>query len=580
MSSNVKVGLAFFLGLLLLLFVTVAVTDVPIFQKGYVLYVKFGTVDRLDKDASVFFRGVKVGKVKAVTFDTLSEAMNQSIIVTCQIYDENVKIPKDSVFIVEESSLLGGMQLSILRLSKPSKEMLKDGDPVQGNDDPKFMSSLTNATKEINEIIKENRAPVKDTIANLERVSAQLTKSDNTLGAILNERRLYDDVAAVVERLSGVTEKLEQGTIGRLMSNPEIYDDLKTTVENLREASKQIRTEDSTFARIFYDDKIGNNLVSATENLQKFSERLSSGQGIAGMLFSQESNVLYDKILGTVENIEKATETLNDRRNSISRLLYDNGDLYENIFDFTKSLKSVGQKMDGREPDGAKTEKPGTIAMLLADQGNMYNKAVGALDNLNDAIGGIAKLETHMGVGYSYFDRMDYTNAKLSLKVVPRDTRYLLIAANFITPSSPSSPDTLSYNENTTDQGRGFVFMDVMLAQTFRWNETDTNRSNDATLTFRAGLLEGKFGAAVDFEFWNRWRVTAEARYQHKETTFHEEIDGYLGRAYLAMKLFDYFSVYGGVDNFGDHGAGMFGVSVEWVDRDVRSFVGLITLSN
>ena len=576
MSNNVKVGLVFCIGIVLLLFFTVAITDIPFLQKGYSVYVRFNSASGLQKDSTVYFRGVRVGKVRSVTFD-LSNSADQKIVVECYIFDEKVRIPENSIFKIESSSVLGGAQLSILLPApkQPSEECFVDGDKADGSEAPAFIKSLSNLAGGLSGMVDENREPVKKIVSNVEKVSASMTRTDNTVGALLNERKLYDDISHTAEKIGKLADNLETGTLGKFISDPGVYEDIKHSTANLREMTDLMLSENSSIGRLLMSDTLACKLENTVGNIEKITERMERGEGLAGMLFSKGSEEIYESLQSTMSNLEKATAALNDREGSLSRMLYDNGEMFENLHDFTKSLKSVGRKLDGMDERGKKNDKPGTLAKFLDDEGKMYDTALGALDNLNEAIGGIAKMKTNMSVSYLYYPGQEYSNARLGLRIIPRPTRYLWIAGNFITPYEEGE---ISYDQDKIDEGHGYVFMDALLAQVFYWNNLDVDTANDVTLTLKGGLIEGKFGGAVDLDFWEHYRLSAEARFTHKEKKFNENVDNYLGRAYLSLKVFEYFRLYAGVDNFADHGEVMFGVSAEWEDKDIRSFVGLITL--
>lgn len=575
MSNNVKVGLVFFLGLGLLLFFTVAITDVPFFQEGYTVYAYFPRANGLAKDSYVYYRGVKVGKVKDVSFDTSKKP--QQIKVECFVFDKKVRIPINAIFKIETASLLGGSQLSIVQPDEPSSEFLADKESIEGKKQVVLMRSLETTVEDLGALIKENRESVKKTIDNFQGMSDQLNKTDNTLGAIMNERKLYDDIVTVSGKLREAAENFEKGTIGKLLSDDSIYVNFKNVSEDIRDVTQQVRSEKGNLGRLLYDDTLIKNLEETSASLRNVARRVEEGEGAIGKLLSKESEKLYDNLDSTLENIDRATAALNENSSSFSRLLYDSGALFENIEDFSRSLKSVGEKIDGKDSNGNDLENPSTIAKLLDDDGSLFSKAEGALDNLNEAIGGLAKLETHMIVGYHYFTGQDYSRAKIGLRVVPRRTRFLEIAGSYIT---PYDNETITYDQDKIDQGHAYVFMDVLLGQVFFINTDDLDPWNDWRIILKGGLLEGKFGGAIDVDFLRNLRLSVEARYTHKDDKFDENIDFFLGRAYMSMRMFKYFRVYGGVDNFADHGALMLGVTAEWEDEDVKSFVGLATLGN
>jgi phospholipid/cholesterol/gamma-HCH transport system substrate-binding protein len=571
MSGNVKVGIAFFLGLALLLIFTVAITDIPFFKEGYTINAYFESTGGLAKDSNIFFRGVRVGKVKDVDFDT----EEQKVKVVCYIFNTDVKIPRNSRFVIETATLLGGMHLAIDLHMKPVHDYIRDGSRVNGAETKPFsqlIDKFSEVTEGLNNVLKDNRTNVKKAFASIENASNRLNKTDNTIGAMLSERELYDDLLVASGKIRDVAENFDNGTFSKFMTDPTVYENLESITGDMHDILTQMQSKDNNLGRKLFDDTIVRSLESASTKFESMVKSVENGEGIFGKALSKDSEKLYFKLESMLTNLDDFTAALNNKRNSFSRFLYDSGGLFENIESFSGSLKSIGEKLDGRDPDGKKKEKPGTIAKLLDDENVMYDKISGALDNLNEAFGPIAALRTHMGVSYRYYDKQYLQTTSLYLKLVPRKERYFLVGGSLAYPSE-DGPIAADYDD--IGEGKQYIFFDILLAQIFRFNDRDKDEWNDITITLRGGLIEGKVGGGVDFDFLKNFRLSVEARDTHRSRDFNENVDFYMGRAYASMKFLDYFRLYAGVDNIADHGALMFGIAAEWEDEDIRSFVGL-----
>ena len=70
----------------------------------------------------------------------------------------------------------------------------------------------------------------------LEAAAGRLTRDDNTVGALLTERVLYDRVNRVSERLDTLLTTLQGtgGTAGLLLNDRQLYDNLNRTLTELQ----------------------------------------------------------------------------------------------------------------------------------------------------------------------------------------------------------------------------------------------------------------------------------------------------------------------------------------------------------
>ena len=67
MSSEIKVGVIFFVGVLILFVMTVIVTGFSFFEQGYTFPVYFKNIAGLEEGSRVLFSGVNVGTVDQIT---------------------------------------------------------------------------------------------------------------------------------------------------------------------------------------------------------------------------------------------------------------------------------------------------------------------------------------------------------------------------------------------------------------------------------------------------------------------------------------------------------------------------------
>ena len=69
----------------------------------------------------------------------------------------------------------------------------------------------------------------------LKTLLGKVSRGEGTLGKLVNEDELYQDVREGVGRINSITTKIDegQGTIGRLVNEDDLYRDAKTTLHKV-----------------------------------------------------------------------------------------------------------------------------------------------------------------------------------------------------------------------------------------------------------------------------------------------------------------------------------------------------------
>ena len=241
-STEVKVGLVFFLGLGLLIIVTIMVRqgELGLNKKGYLIDVLFSSVGGLRKNDAVELAGMEIGKVEHL------EIREGKIKVHLRI-DEGIKIKKDSKIIIIEKSLLGGMVVSI-SMGSPEAETVSPGSILTGE-------KLTGMTEFIAKasIIGEK---AENTLGEIDEITKKIAAGEGTIGKLINEdniaekaEKTLDELGKAIpkltstfERVDRITEKIEkgEGTIGKLVAEEELYENVSETLESAKTVAEKV----------------------------------------------------------------------------------------------------------------------------------------------------------------------------------------------------------------------------------------------------------------------------------------------------------------------------------------------------
>jgi phospholipid/cholesterol/gamma-HCH transport system substrate-binding protein len=313
MSQSIRVGLFFLLGIALAWITFESLNGGRLFKKpGYTLVAGFANLKGLKTGDEVRMAGVKVG---AVELTRLAGHRVEALLAI----EPGVKIPSDAVASVEQSSLLGSNYLGVT-FGTPGVALLKDGDEISTKatvDMSEVISQLGNLGSKLEQVIGEigksmgtgsegggifqridklvtdNGPKLTETISNLQDITAKIKTSEGTLGKLVNDSKLHDEL------LAGVGEiKLAAA-------------DARTFMGDTKGIVADVKAGKGTLGLLLYDDATANSLKTSMKNLREVSDKLNSGQGTLGKLIADDS--LYLNVQSTMKKADRALDGLGDQ---------------------------------------------------------------------------------------------------------------------------------------------------------------------------------------------------------------------------------------------------------------------------
>ena len=86
----------------------------------------------------------------------------------------------------------------------------------------------------------------------LKRVTTGLSRGEGTLGQLVTNRQMYDQVNSTLTRISALMARLEnpRGTIGRLLDDPTLYYSLNRAIASADTVISQINRADGSVGRL------------------------------------------------------------------------------------------------------------------------------------------------------------------------------------------------------------------------------------------------------------------------------------------------------------------------------------------
>lgn len=287
LSIEVLVGFFMFIILIALGVFTIVLSRQNLLHKRYPVAVYFDEISGLREGDHVFLRGTKVGVVKSTVLENNRVAVRADLDVRVQ-FREGYKVE------VISSSMLGGKLLKI-------------------NEGP--MSAVPLPENAV--IIGENPTDILEelgvAVASIKKMAEQVSAGEGTLGKLIRDEKVYNDLQETMANLRQVSGQLAkgQGTLGRLLNDETVYADLKTTMSNLQEVSGRLANGEGTLGKLLSEDeKLYQDLSASMSNIRSITDKIQSGQGTLGKLVSDDQ--IYVDAQKLLEELRAAIDDMRE----------------------------------------------------------------------------------------------------------------------------------------------------------------------------------------------------------------------------------------------------------------------------
>lgn len=166
---------------------------------------------------------------------------------------------------------------------------------------PAIADSLEKLTGDLDAVVAENRENLRVTVANLRESTGRLSSTldaaqellaaakspQGTLGRLMADDALYQDLKSAAGELNSVLGRLErgEGTLGKLLADDALYADLQGSAESLKSITGKIDEGKGTLGKLVNDQSVHENLNSTLTGITDFvsaGNRLQFELGLAG----------------------------------------------------------------------------------------------------------------------------------------------------------------------------------------------------------------------------------------------------------------------------------------------------------
>jgi phospholipid/cholesterol/gamma-HCH transport system substrate-binding protein len=312
-QQTARVGLFFLLGVALVWVTFETLSDGKLFEPhGVTLVAKFSDLKQLKAGDDVRMAGVKVGSVQRTQ---LSGRQGEAIL---QI-EPKIDVPGGATAAIEMSGLIGGNYISI-DIGPAGMPPLADGTEIATVDTPdlntllaqvgglgkqlqdslgSFSTALNGDAKsgggiiqKLDKLVTENSERLNATMINLQQITDKVNHGDGTLGKLVNDPKLHDDLLATVDEIKATASQA------------------KEFVANAEGIVDQVKSGQGTIGTLVYDQKAADDIRTSLANIRSVSDKLASGQGTLGKLINDDS--LYTSAQSTIKKVDRTIDGLND----------------------------------------------------------------------------------------------------------------------------------------------------------------------------------------------------------------------------------------------------------------------------
>ena len=287
-STSQKINLGIFVILGFLLFITTVYfigNKKDMFNQTIPISAIFKNINGLQTGNNVRYSGINVGTVKQIVI------LNDSVIRVDMAIEKEVisHIKKDALASIGSDGLVGNMIINIIP-GKKSTEVVSAGDII--------LSENKTTTDEILKTINSTSANAKIITENLVRITNQISSKEGTIGMLINDTVMSEDLKKTVYNL-----KITTKTTSESMAT------LNNIIVGLNQKNNVIGT--------LKDTMVGRKIKVIIANLEKSSEQINKtitnmkdGKGALNYLSNDPK--LVKKIDSTMTNINQASGRLNE----------------------------------------------------------------------------------------------------------------------------------------------------------------------------------------------------------------------------------------------------------------------------
>jgi phospholipid/cholesterol/gamma-HCH transport system substrate-binding protein len=266
-----------------------------LFTKRYHLIAFLPDVNGLREGGSVMVAGQLAGTVTKIDFLPVDNDTTRNLRLELAV-DANVReqIRRDSKGKLRTLGLLGDKVFDITT-GTPRFQPLREGDTITVVPSLDYEAVIAQASGAVNDMV----ALTKD----LRAITGGLVKGEGTMGQLLTNRALYDQLNSTLGRANTMLARFQNpnGTVGRMLDDPTMYNKLVGVITSTDSLIVSINASKGTAGLLLRDTTLYANLIGITRGADSLMRSLTNGQGTASRLLTDQT--LYDQLNKLVSDL-------------------------------------------------------------------------------------------------------------------------------------------------------------------------------------------------------------------------------------------------------------------------------------
>lgn len=271
-----------------------------LFARRYHLVAFLPSASGLNKGGQVTVAGQLAGVIDEIEFLPVDSDTTRNLRILLSV-DRALQsqIRRDSQARIRTLGLLGDKVFDITP-GTPAFDPLVPGDtiPVAPSVDYEFL--LTQASGAMSDVVFLTR--------DLRQITAGVVKGEGTIGQLVTNRQLYDQMNAALSRTASLMARLQNpnGSFGQMLDDPTLYRNAVGLIATLDTTLTLINSSDGTLGRLMRDDSLYVALVGTVQGANGLLRQLNDGQGTASRLLNDPR--LYDELVKSVTDLNAILE--------------------------------------------------------------------------------------------------------------------------------------------------------------------------------------------------------------------------------------------------------------------------------
>lgn len=338
--SQLKVGLTVVIAAAVLMVLIILMGGGSFLTSKILLKSYFPDASGLTQGAPVKLSGVDIGNVKQIFVVENNPAA--PVEVTMRV---NTKyrffLRKDSVTLLATAGVLGATYINIDSSHAKGREA-EDGDVLKSKEVAGYDDVIRAANSSL-----QNMDVL---ITRLDRIVGFVESGQGSIGKLIYEEHLYNQLSATVTQLQTLVNDVTQGngTLGKFIENDDFYNRASATLDKVNKMIDDVNAGNGTVGKFLKDPSFYDNANKAIANVKQLTDDINAGKGAIGKLAKDQQ--FADKLQNTMNRLSNVADKLDEGNGSAGlflrdRRVYDNTDkLLTDTQDLIKAIRQNPKK--------------------------------------------------------------------------------------------------------------------------------------------------------------------------------------------------------------------------------------------